>query len=187
MKSVTFVMFLALVPAIWLGTAAQAAASPQGAALSQKGYERIVKEVRHELVMLPYYGVFDFLAYKVDPDGTVTLMGAVARPTLKSDSENVVKKIEGVEKVVNQIDVLPPSPMDDQIRRAEFRAIYGAPQLTRYSWASVQSIHILVKNGNVTLAGVVDNTADKQVAEIQAKGVPDVFSVTNNLQVQENK
>jgi hyperosmotically inducible periplasmic protein len=145
--------------------------------------DRIVKEVRHELVMLPYYGVFDNLAYRVD-GSTVTLMGQVTRPTLKSDAENVVKRIEGVERVVNQIEVLPLSPNDDQIRRAVYQKIYGFPSLsTRYGFQAVPPIHIIVKNGNVTLEGVVDNPADKDVAGIQTKGVPGVFSVTNNLRV----
>jgi hyperosmotically inducible protein len=155
--------------------------------LSPAGVERITKEVRHELLLLPYYGVFDNLAYKVDPDGTVTLLGQVTRPVLKSDAENIVKRIEGVEKVVNQIEVLPLSPMDDQIRRAAFRAIYGSPQLTKYAWQSVQSIHIIVNNGHITLEGVVDNPADREVAEIQAKSVPGAFSVTNNLKVAGSK
>src|SRR5438309_2261316 len=102
-------------------------------ALSPKGIDRIVKEVHHELVMLPYYGVFDNLAYKVDPDGTVTLLGQVSRPTLKSDAENVVKRIEGVEKVVNNIKVLPVSPNDDRIRRVVYRAIYGNEVLSHYA------------------------------------------------------
>jgi hyperosmotically inducible periplasmic protein len=186
MTYVKFALLLALMPVGWQAPAV-AAASPQGTAMSQKGLDRITKEVRHELVMLPYYGVFDSLGYKVEPDGTVALMGAVTRPVLKSDAENAVKHIEGVEKVVNQIEVLPLSPMDDQTRRAEFRAIYSSPQLSRYSWQAVQSIHIIVKNGNVTLEGYVDNPTDKQVAEIQAKSVPDVFSVTNNLQITGNK
>jgi hyperosmotically inducible periplasmic protein len=188
MSYVTFVLFLALAPAVWRVPAVPATAAPaQGTALTERALERINKEVRHELLMLPYYGVFDALSYKVAPDGTVVLLGAATRPSLKSDAENAVKHIEGVEKVVNQIEVLPPSPMDDQTRRAEFRTIYGSPQLTKYSWQAVQSIHIIVKNGNVTLDGVVDNSADKQVAEIQAKSVPGVFSVTNNLQVAESK
>ena len=91
------------------------------------------REVRHELLMLPYLGVFDNLAYKVD-GYNVTLLGQVTRPTLKSDAENVVKKIEGVEKVDNQIEVLPPSPMDDQLRRRLYRAIYGFPSLQKYHW-----------------------------------------------------
>ena len=113
---------------------------------------RLVREVRHQLVMLPYYGVFDDLSFRVDPDGTVTLMGAVTRPTLKSDAENVVKHIEGVTKVVNQIEVLPLSPEDDRIRMAEYRTIYGDPTLaTRYGYHAIPPVHIIVKNGHVTL------------------------------------
>jgi len=153
-------------------------------ALSQRGYERIVKEVRHELVMLPFYGVFDNLSYSVSPDGTVTLMGQVSRPTLKSDAENVVKKIEGVEKVVNNIEVLPASPMDDRIRRATYRAIYGNTVLSQYALRAVPPIHIIVNRGHVTLVGVVARQMDKQIAEMQAKSVSGVFSVTDNLQVE---
>jgi hyperosmotically inducible protein len=156
-------------------------------ALSPKGLDRIVKEVHHELVMLPFYGVFDNLAYKVDPDGTVTLLGQVSRPTLKSDAENVVKRIEGVEKVVNNIEVLPTSINDDNIRRAVYRAIYGNSVLSQYQLRAVPPIHIIVKNGNVTLEGVVARAMDKQVAGMQANGVPGVFSVTNNLQVEEEE
>jgi len=153
--------------------------------MSQKGIDRIVKEVRHELVMLPYYGVFDNLAYKVDPDGTVTLLGQVARPVLKSDAENAVKRIEGVEKVVNNIEVLPTSPNDDRIRRAVYRAIYGNDVLSQYQLRAVPPIHIIVKNGNVTLEGAVARQMDKQIAGMQANGVSGVFSVTNNLVVDE--
>ena len=153
--------------------------------LSQSGTERIVKEVRHELVLLPYYGVFDNLAYRVSPDGTLILMGQVARPTLKSDAENAVKHIEGVERVDNQIQVLPTSPMDDQIRLATYRAIYGNSVLTPYQLRAVPPIHIIVSQGHVTLEGVVAKQMDKQVAEMQAKSVPNVFSVTNNLRVEE--
>jgi hyperosmotically inducible protein len=156
-------------------------------ALSPKGIDRIVKEVHHELVMLPFYGVFDNLAYKVDPDGTVTLLGQVSRPTLKSDAENVVKRIEGVEKVVNNIEVLPTSINDDNIRRAVYRAIYGNSVLSMYQLRAVPPIHIIVKNGNVTLEGVVARAMDKQVAGMQANQVSGVFSVTNNLQVEEEE
>lgn len=158
-------------------------------ALDQKSYERIVREVRHELVMLPFYGVFDNLSYKVDPDGTVTLMGQVVRPVLKSDAENAVKRIEGVEKVVNNIEVLPTSMMDDQIRRATYRAIYGNEVLNQYQLRAVPPIHIIVKNGHVTLEGVVARQMDKQIAGMQANSVPGVFGVTNNLVVedQDNK
>ncbi len=150
---------------------------------SPKGADRIIREVRHELVMLPYYGVFDNLAYKVD-GYTVTLMGQVTRPTLKSDAENVVKKIEGVEHIKNEIEVLPASPGDDRIRRAEYRAIYGDSVLSRYALQAVPPIHIIVKNGNVVLEGVVATEADKNVAGIRANGVSGVFSVTNNLRVE---
>jgi len=149
---------------------------------SDKAVQRIQKEVRHELLMLPYLGVFDNLAYKVD-GYNVTLLGQVTRPTLKSDAENVVKKIEGVEKVDNQIEVLPPSPMDDQLRRRLYRAIYGFASLQRYSLGVQQPIRIIVKNGHVSLEGVVDNEADKNTAGIRAKSVSGVFSVDNNLQV----
>ena len=154
-------------------------------AVSQSGIDRIVKEVHHELVLLPYYGVFDNLAYRVSPDGTVTLMGQVARPNLKSDAENAVKQIEGVDRVDNQIQVLPTSPMDDQIRVATYRAIYGNSVLSPYQLRAVPPIHIIVSQGHVTLEGVVAKQMDKQVAEMQAKSVPNVFSVTNNLRVEE--
>ena len=159
---------------------------PAGA-LSQKSLDRIYKEVRHELVMLPYYGVFDNLSYKVDPDGTVTLLGQVARPTLKSDAENVVKRIEGVEKVVNNIEVLPTSINDDRIRRAAYRAIYGNEVLSEYQLRAVPPIHIIVRNGNITLEGVVARQMEKQIAGMQANGVPGAFSVTNNLVVEEQE
>jgi hyperosmotically inducible protein len=150
---------------------------------SSRGTERIAKEVRHELVMLPYYGVFDNLAYKVD-GAAVTLKGQVTRPTLKSDAENVVKKIEGVEQVNNEIEVLPPSPMDDRIRRAVYRAIYGTPALERYALQAVPPVHIIVKNGKVTLEGVVATEADKNIAGIKANGVSGVFALANNLRVE---
>jgi hyperosmotically inducible protein len=122
---------------------------------------RIAREVRHQLVTLPYYGIFDDLAFRV------------------------VKRIEGVTDVENQIKVLPLSPMDDQIRLAEYRAIYGDPTLsTRYGYRALPSIHIIVENGHVTLEGVVANEADKNLVNIRANGVPNVFSVTNNLVVE---
>jgi hyperosmotically inducible protein len=167
-----------------LASAAVQDNQPAGA-LNQKSIDRIYKEVRHELVMLPYYGVFDNLAYKVDPDGTVTLLGQVARPTLKSDAENAVKRIEGVEKVVNNIEVLPTSGNDDRIRRATYRAIYGNSVLSQYQLRAVPPIHIIVKNGHVTLEGAVARQMDKQIAGMQANGVHGAFSVTNNLVVDE--
>lgn len=140
----------------------------------------LAKEVRHQLVMLPWYSVFDNLAYSVEGD-KVTLYGQVTRPSLKSDAEGAVKSVEGVTTVVNNIEVLPPSPMDDQLRRALYRAIYGEGGLSRYSIQAVPSVHIIVKNGNVTLEGAVDNEADKNMAGIRANQVPNVFSVKNNL------
>ena len=148
-----------------------------------KGYERFVKEIRHELVMLPYYGVFDNLAYKVD-GYKVTLMGQVTRPTLKNDAERVVKDIEGVEQVNNNIEVLPLSPNDDRIRLAAYRTIYGHTALNRYALNAVPPIHIIVKNGNITLEGVVANEGDKNIAGIQANSVNGAFSVTNNLRTE---
>ena len=143
----------------------------------------LAKEVRHELVMLPYYSVFDDLAFRVD-GGTVTLLGEVTRPTLKSDAENVVKRIEGVQQVVNKIEVLPLSPDDDRIRMEAFRTIYGESSLNiKYAHQAVPPIHIIVKSGHLTLTGVVNSEADKNLAGIRANGLPGVFSVTNNLRV----
>jgi osmotically-inducible protein OsmY len=159
-----------------------AAQDPQRGQPSAKSQERITREVRHELLMLPYFGVFDNIAYKVDGT-TVTLLGQVVRPSLKSDAENVVKHIEGVDRVDNQIEVLPPSPMDDRIRVRLFRAIYQYPSLQKYELGVQKPIRIIVKNGHVTLEGVVDNEGDKNLAGIRANGVSGTFSVTNNLQV----
>lgn len=144
--------------------------------------QRISNDVRHEILMLPYYDVFDNIMYKVE-GYNVTLMGQVTRPVLKSTAGNVVKRIEGVEKVDNQIEVLPLSNMDDQLRLRLFRAIYGYTALQRYALAVQKPIRIIVKNGNVTLEGVVDNEADKNMVNIRAKGVSGVFSVKNNLRV----
>lgn len=150
-----------------------------------KSQAKLAQEVRHQLVLLPYYSVFDNLAFKID-GSKVTLLGQVVRPTLKSDAEAAVKSVDGVSSVDNQIEVLPVSPMDDQLRRAVYRAIYGENALFQYGLSAVPSIHIIVKNGNVTLEGVVDNQADKNMAGIRANGVPNVFSVTNNLVVSKS-
>ncbi len=150
----------------------------------QQSENRLVKEVRHQLVMLPYYTIFDDLAFRVN-GSQVTLLGAVTNPVLKSSAENVVKNIEGVTGIDNQIKVLPVSPMDWQIRRAEFRAIYGDPQIgDRYGHQALPPIHIIVDNGHVTLEGVVANEGDKNLINIRANTVPNVFSVTNNLVVE---
>ena len=141
--------------------------------------------VRHELVMLPYFNIFDNLAFRVDDGGVVTLLGDVTRPVLKTDAERAVKKVPGVTQVVNEIKVLPLSPMDDRIRFAEYHAIFRFAGLYRYAMGANPSIRIIVENGHVTLVGVVDNQADKNMAGIRANGVPGVFSVTNDLRVAE--
>jgi len=170
-----FVTLLAIgIPAI-----AQDAQRDQPSAKSQ---ERITKEVRHEILMLPYFSVFDNIAFKID-GYNVTLLGQVVNPTVKSDAGNVVKRIEGVENVDNQIEVLPTSPMDDRLRRRLFRAIYAYPPLEKYAMGVQKPIRIIVKNGHVTLEGVVDNEGDKNFAGMRANGVSGSFSVTNNLQV----
>ena len=152
---------------------------------SQKAVDRLYKEVRHELVMLPNLSLWDNLAYKVD-GYKVTLLGQVRNAGLKSEAENSVKRIEGVEQVDNQIQVLPPSPSDDRIRVAVARSIFDAPGLFPYAMESVPPIHIIVNGGHVSLEGAVNNEGDKNMAEIRAKQVPGVFSVTNNLQVVPN-
>ncbi len=144
--------------------------------------KRLEREVRRELVTLPFYSVFDQFSFRIDGD-TVTLMGEVSRPTLKSEAENVVKRIEGVDKVVNQIEVLPLSPFDNELRLHLYRAIYGHSALQTLAIRAVPPIHIIVENGDVTLEGVVASEMEKNIAGIQANGVPGVFSVKNNLRV----
>jgi hyperosmotically inducible periplasmic protein len=150
----------------------------------QQDQSYLVREIGHQLRLLPFYSVFDDLRYRVQ-GYNVELFGAVTRPTLKTDAERIVKNIEGVESVTNNIKVLPTSQMDDQIRLAEYRAIYGHPTLNRYAMQAVPPIHIIVENGRVTLVGVVANSMDKNVAGVQANTVPNVFSVTNDLQVEQ--
>ena len=193
-------VFLALLGLAVLGVAQQAqpvpsndqsvqtqpnsAAQSQAAneTLSPESQDRLVKEVRHELIMLPYYGVFDNLVFRID-GRTVILEGQVVQPVVKSDAGNSVKRIEGVEKVVNNIEVLPPSPIDDRIRRAVYQSIYSYGPLFKYGGMAVPPIHIIVKGGRVTLEGVVDNETDKGLAGMRANQVPGTFQVTNNLRV----
>ncbi len=162
------------------------AAFGNGPAPPQRAPAYLVREVRHQLLLLPYYSIFDNIEYQVR-GYTVELRGEVVRPTLKSDAENVVKHVEGVEKVIDHIKVLPPSPSDDRIRLAEYRAIYGYPALNKYALQAVGPIHIIVDNGRVALEGVVDSQGDKDVAGIRANGVPGVFSVANHLRVRSGK
>jgi len=150
---------------------------------SSKYEQWLAKRVRHELVLLPYYSVFDNLEYKIEGE-RVILMGQVARPSLKSDAEAVVKKIEGVRGVVNRIEVLPLSPYDDRIRLAVYRHIFSDTALQRYALPAVPSIHIIVKGGHVTLEGVTASEMDRNIANIRANEVPGVFSVTNHLRVE---
>ena len=165
-------MFAVVILAASFGVASAKVVGPES---------NLEREVGHRLRMLPYYSVFDILKYSVN-GYQVTLDGAVTQPWLKSDAEKEVKSIEGVESVINNIKVLPPSPSDDRIRQAEYRAIFQGP-LFRYAEQAVPPIHIIVENGHITLEGAVDTPADKTIAEIKAKSVPGVFSVTDNLQV----
>lgn len=159
------------------------AAAPQRAALGPVEAQ-IAGDVRHELLMLPYYGVFDYLQFRVE-GRDVTLMGQVTSPVLKQDAESAVRSIEGVETVTNDIEVLPVSPFDDQIRLAAYKAIYGNPALQRYALPPNPPIRIIVNNGHVTLEGIVDSEMDKTLAGAQARGLPNVFSVTNDLRVEQ--
>ena len=164
---------------------AQQSGGAQASTGQQRMQERISREVYHELVMLPQLTIFDNLQFKVD-GSKVSLMGQVNNAILKDSAEKVVKKIEGVESVDNQIEVLPASPNDDRIRRRVARAIFNDDRLFRYSMGSVPPIHIIVKNGHVTLEGVVDSQTDKDAATLRANGVPGVFSVENHLKVQKS-
>jgi hyperosmotically inducible protein len=161
-----------------------AAASLVPAAPKNPNLSTLEDKVRHELVMLPYRTIFDDLSFRVD-GSTVTLFGEVTKPVLKSDAGNVVKRLEGVERVDNEIEVLPLSSFDDAIRLGTARAIYSYPALQRYGAGTQPSIHIIVKNGNVTLVGFVSSDMDKQLAFMRANGVPGVFVVNNQLQVQQ--
>jgi len=170
----------------WLVTAAVLAALPLTTLVAgpTKQAGSVEDRVRHELVMLPYFNVFDDLSFRVDNDGTVTLFGAVTQPYLKSDAERSVKRIPGVTRVDDKIEVLPLSPMDDQIRLRTYRALVRTSPLDHYFWGTQPSIRIVVKNGHVMLDGVVDRNTDSQLAYMAANSVPGVFSVTNNLRTE---
>ena len=143
-------------------------------------------EVRHRLVMLPLYDVFDWIEGEVKPEGTLVLRGQVVRPTLKADAEKSVSDVAGIQRVVNEIEVLPLSPNDDQLRLAVYRAVYKFDSpLFRYATRAVPPIHIIVKNGHATLKGVVATKADSNLAYIAARGVPGLFEVTNELRSED--
>jgi hyperosmotically inducible periplasmic protein len=180
MRVTKTILFLALFQFMMGGALVNAKQDDSSHRGARNSEAYLTREVRHELVTVPWYSVFDILKYQVNGNN-VTLMGAVTNPTVKTDAENAVKHIEGVEKVDDQIEVLPPSPSDDQIRRAEYRAIYSQGTLSRYGVGSLQAIHIIVKGGHVTLEGNVDSEGDKNAANVYANGVSGVFSVTNNL------
>lgn len=162
-------------------------ALPSGTALAQQAIapnDRLSWSIYRELITLPFYGVFDHLSFEVEKGGTVILRGAVRRPSLKEDAEARVREIEGVEEVRNEIEVLPVSPQDDSIRLAVYRAIYRHDGLERYGLSAVPSIHIIVDRGHVRLEGIVSSRMDRQLAEAQARSVPGIFTITNNLQVE---
>ncbi|HET8546993.1 MAG TPA: BON domain-containing protein [Bryobacteraceae bacterium] len=169
------------------GLAAAVLIAPVGlnAAVSNtKSLSRLENEVRHELVMLPWFSIFDNLKFQVRDNNEVVLSGQVTRPTLKADAQRVVERIEGVERVVNNVEVLPLSPFDDRIRMAVARSIFGYGPMYRYALGANPPIHIIVKNGHVTLEGIVANEMDKNIANLRANSVSGVFSVTNNLAVE---
>lgn len=181
----------------------------QSNAVDEQAFIRMARTIQREILTLPEYGVFDHIRFSFKPDGTVILRGQASRPILKSSAERVTAKVEGVTKVDNQIEVLPLSPMDDQIRLRAYIAIYGHPTLSRYNpnrgtplFMSRMSlltgitnnppggnhpVHILVKNGSITLEGVLLNTGDRTIAELQANSVPGSFAVTNNIEVEDAK
>lgn len=174
------IIALVAVLAIAASTALGAPQVSGGQSLNQ---EQIAKKVRRELVTLPYYGVWDNLAYKIE-GSTVTLYGQVVRPTTRSDAERRVAKIEGIEQVVNNIEVLPLSSLDDSLRARTYRALVRTGGLYRYMIGANPSIHIIVNRGQVSLEGVVSHKGDRQLAYMAARGVTGSFSVTNNLRVE---
>jgi len=186
MQRIVLAIFSIVLSIGLLGSVASANRKQQAPPANTPAYQAwLTNQVRHKLVMLPFYSVFDNLDYQVQGN-TVTLTGQVVLPVLKSDAASAVENIEGVEAVNNQIEVLPTSPNDDRIRRSVFRAIYRRPGLDRYAFRSVPTIHIIVRNGHVTLEGAVARQADKTQAGLIANTVPFVFSVTNNLQVDKS-
>jgi hyperosmotically inducible protein len=160
------------------------AASP--AARPFRRLSPVEREVLHELTMLPRYGVFDNISFKVEPNGMVTLMGQVRNGSLRSDAEAAVKDVEGVKEIKNEIEILPPSSQDDQIRLAIYRSIYGTAGLERYALQAVPPIHIIVRSGRVTLEGVAASEMDKNLAGIKAREVGGTFEVKNNLAVEKD-
>ena len=176
----------AFLPVLLFGVARMGAAAvpedagPSGSA-DQSAY--LTEKVCHELELLPHLGAFDDLTFCIEGTDTVVLTGQAMKPVLKSEAEEVVRKIEGVGKVVNNIEVLPPSPYDNSIRLAAYQAIFSTPGLEKYAGQAVSPIRIIVKDGHITLNGVVGSQADKNLAGTAARSVPGVFSVTDNLRI----
>ncbi|MGH9838997.1 MAG: BON domain-containing protein [Blastocatellia bacterium] len=193
MKQTLFAIFVALIlaasPALAQKKSKKAKLETRStrAATESRNVEYLTKEIRKELVTLPYFGVFDWLEGNVEPDGTVTLRGEVVRPTTKSDAGKRVEKIEGVETVVNKIEVLPLSSFDDQLRQRIFRTLFNQNSpLFRYGQGVNPSIHIIIKNGRCTLKGIVANKGDSDIAYIRARGVEGLFEVKNELKVEKS-
>ncbi len=185
-RLVVSLAFLGMV-ILWTPVSGAARGQQRRAKELEAVHARLAGRVRHELVMLPYYTLFDNLEFRIEGIDTVVLSGQVVQPTLKSDAEGAVKRVEGVGKLVNNIEVLPLSNNDDRLRVASYRAIYSKTGLDRYALQAVPPIHIIVKNGHITLVGVVSSQADKDLAGIAANGVSGAFSVTNKLRVESRK
>jgi hyperosmotically inducible protein len=182
-------LFFAGITAFLVSTSVTGYAAEQLRAPATRDIRRIEalkEEIRHQLLSMPYYSVFDWIEGQARPDGTVTLKGAVTRPTIKDDAAQRVKRLESVTKLNNEIEVLPLSPNDDRLRAAVYRAIFNFDSpLFRYATQSVPPIHIIVKNGNVALKGIVANQGDSEFAEIKARGVSGTFDVKNDLQIEQ--
>ena len=177
----------ALFAAVVLAGSAAVAAAPVEQPGERAAYEQLAKQVRKELVTLPWYGVFDNLAYEID-GSTVTLSGQVVQPSTRKDAERRVKRLAGVERVVNNIEVLPLSSFDDRIRVSAYRQLFGwNSPLFRYGRGTNPSIHIIVERGNLTLEGVVSNESDRNLARMLVSSIPGVFSVTNNLRAENER
>ncbi len=178
---------VALAAALVIAASVAVAAPAKTTDARSVSYEQLAKKVRKELVTLPWYGVFDNLAYEID-GSTVTLHGQVVRPTTRMDAERRVRRLSGVERVVNKIEVLPLSSFDDSIRMSAYHTLYGwNSPLFRYGQGANPSIHIVVNHGHLTLEGVVANEGDRRLANVLVNSVPGVFSVTNNLRAENER
>lgn len=183
LNGVVLMTILAVSPVAVLAKAAQIPKGTSEGNVSALGLSPLENAVRHALIMLPYYGVFDNLEFKVEGD-KVELTGQVTRPVLASDAQRAVERVPGVSQVINHVEVLPLSPNDDRIRIQVYRKIYGDSAMLVYAIQPIPPIRIIVKNGNVVLDGVVNRPMERNIANIEANSVAGVFSVTNNIHVQ---